>query len=400
MASNALNPFFSGINIPDKYFCDRVSETKSILETLENGSNIVMKSPRRIGKSSLIKHIFSQKEVKKKYNTFFVDVFGTKSMDDFTREFGREFMRSSSAKRLSGRKGLLRMMQNPYAQINLSPDGALSGFRVGLDGGVSPVVSLPEIMETLEKSRKPNIVAFDEFQTIQEYPEKAAAILRGYIQQMNNTRFIFAGSSRHMLNRMFEQYNEPFYHSSSSFNLGLISMDAYVQYCREMFELFGKQIDSETVNFVYELFSGITYDMQKVMHETFFLTRRKGIATISTVKDALAEILSSYDQDFRAAFDQLQNQREKNLLVYVALQGQASGLTSAATLKRFNLDNASAVQNALKHLCSDESNLLVKFGKASYKLNDKFFELWIADQYGILESKYNAALSQFKGDPE
>lgn len=57
------NPFFTGISIPDEFFCDRVEETAGIIKRIHNSDNIVLKSPRRIGKSSLIRHVFNQPEI-------------------------------------------------------------------------------------------------------------------------------------------------------------------------------------------------------------------------------------------------------------------------------------------------------------------------------------------------
>ena len=78
-ARKPLNPFFIGTDIPDKYFCDRKNETAEIIRYIKNGNNVVLKAPRRVGKSSLIKHVLAQDEIAKHYNTLYVDVFGTLS---------------------------------------------------------------------------------------------------------------------------------------------------------------------------------------------------------------------------------------------------------------------------------------------------------------------------------
>ncbi|MBO4434111.1 MAG: hypothetical protein J5769_01490 [Bacteroidales bacterium] len=56
--NKVANPFFTTIMIPDEYFCDRDAETAKMLGYLQNGNNIVLKAQRRIGKSSLILHLF------------------------------------------------------------------------------------------------------------------------------------------------------------------------------------------------------------------------------------------------------------------------------------------------------------------------------------------------------
>ena len=106
MSNKPNNPFFTGINIPNEYFCDRENETKDIIKRIENGKNIVLKSPRRIGKSSLIMHVFAQDEVRKKYNTLFVDINGTRDMDGFITEFKNAFLDAPFARTKRGAKDL------------------------------------------------------------------------------------------------------------------------------------------------------------------------------------------------------------------------------------------------------------------------------------------------------
>ena len=90
--SRPTNPFYTGIRIPDRYFCDREKETESIIGMIENGNNIVLKAGRRIGKSSLILHVLNQERVLKNYNTLYVDLFGTKNYDDFHLSFQNKML--------------------------------------------------------------------------------------------------------------------------------------------------------------------------------------------------------------------------------------------------------------------------------------------------------------------
>ena len=185
------NPFFTGIVIPDEYFCDRKMETETMISRIRNGNNIVLKSPRRIGKSSLVKHVLSQPEISGKYNTLYVDIYGTKCAADFIKEFQNGFLNASFARQARGRKSVETLIKSIYFEVKATPAGEFSGARVGFsqDGGIN--FSLQEMFNYLERTQKPNIVVFDEFQQIQYYPERMPAILRSFVQQMNNTRFVF-----------------------------------------------------------------------------------------------------------------------------------------------------------------------------------------------------------------
>ena len=76
------NPFLTyGYNGPE-YFCDRVEETKRLTSLLMNGNHVALMSPRRMGKTGLIRHCFAQQELQKDYYLFLVDIYATKSLSE------------------------------------------------------------------------------------------------------------------------------------------------------------------------------------------------------------------------------------------------------------------------------------------------------------------------------
>lgn len=390
------NPFFIGISIPDKYFCDRKKETEDMIKRIQNGYNIVLKSPRRIGKSSLIKHVFCQPEITDQYNTLYVDIYGTKCAADFIKEFQNGFLNAPFARLEKGRKTVLAFLRNLYFEVKTTPAGDLSGARVGVsqDGGIS--VTLQEMFNFLEKTKKPNIVVFDEFQQIQYYPERMSAILRSFVQQMNNTHFIFSGSSRHLLSQMFDSPDEPFFKSARSMDLDIISLDTYREFCKSMFQLYRKAITDASVELTYYLFCGNTYDMQQVMKDAFSNSGKGETVDEDMILATVHLLLAEKEKDFREILNRLDNKKERNVLFCIASEGLATGLTSSSMMKRYSLDNASSVQNALRNLCGDKLNLVAKVGNSHYKLQDKFFELWIAASNHVFDAKVSSAWDTFE----
>jgi len=85
-----INPFLVyGYKSPE-YFCDRTEETEKIIEALRNGRNLVLMSPRRMGKTGLIKHAFyTLKESEPEIYTFYFDILGTSSLRDFVQVFAK-----------------------------------------------------------------------------------------------------------------------------------------------------------------------------------------------------------------------------------------------------------------------------------------------------------------------
>ena len=73
--SNISNPFIVSKSIPNELFCDRKEETATLIKQIENGRNVVLVSPRRMGKTGLIHHLFRQDLIQDGYYTFFIDIF-------------------------------------------------------------------------------------------------------------------------------------------------------------------------------------------------------------------------------------------------------------------------------------------------------------------------------------
>ena len=391
-----LNPFYTGIDIPDKYFCDRQKETAEIIRLIQNGSNIVLKAPRRLGKSCLIKHIFAQEEIAEHYNTLYVDIYGTMSAAEFEKELQNKFMAAPFAKATKTWKTLASYAKS--LQLNLgSYNGAVIDLpSIGLGATPNPVFTINEILDEYERADKPGLIVFDEFQQIENYPEQMAAILRGKIQELNNTKFIFSGSSRHILVSMFLDYNKPFYKSAETMDLDIIGLDSYRDFVKTMFDDYGRRIDDEAVDFVYYLMSGNTFNMQETMKETFMMTAGKDTVGKEDTIAAVLSILSRHDEEYRDLLNRLTSQKDRKLLYCIAAEGIAQNLTSCAMMKKYGLDNASSVQHSLSNLTGEKMPMARKLSKQAYMLQDGLLELWLLQRAGGLDAKFQNPEDRFE----
>ncbi len=84
------NPFVVGKYLSDKYFCDRTEDTEFLRKQIQNGRDVALISPRRLGKSGLIRHFFNQPDIKERYHVFFVDIYATTSLTEFVYTLGKE----------------------------------------------------------------------------------------------------------------------------------------------------------------------------------------------------------------------------------------------------------------------------------------------------------------------
>lgn len=260
--------------------------------------------------------------------------------------------------------------------------------------------SLNEIFSFLEKTAKPNLVVFDEFQQISVYPEDMPGMLRKTIQRLNNTRVIFSGSNRRLLTRMFDDSTQPFYKSSREINLDIMRPEPYVSFCQRMFKEYGKSIDPSTALYAYHIFANSTLSLQEVMNEVFSATDQGETAGIESIQEAIVTIIRQKEGGFRETLDRIENARTRNVLRCIADMGIATGLTATATLRKYHLDNASAVQNAIKYLTNPKVGLVVEIRPNYYRVEDKYLELWLQSKLGLLQQRLEESEMLLKKERE
>ena len=258
------NPFIITGNIPEKYFCDRLDESAKIIRTLSNGGNLCLMSPRRMGKSKLVKFCYDKHEMSDKFYTFYVDILHTSGLREFTYAFGQKVFDTLHTKSKKMFTSFVQGLKSINAKFGFDPVNNTPTFSLELGDINRPEYTLAEIFECLEKADKPCIVAFDEFQQITKYPEKnIEALLRSHIQQLSNVNFIFSGSERHIVSEMFLSSARPFYNSTSIMELHPIKPDVYKDFVCGLFQKFGRKVDEDDVLKIYNAFEGNTYYMQK-----------------------------------------------------------------------------------------------------------------------------------------
>ena len=368
------NPFIITDRISPKYFCDRQKETFELIKLLVNGNNVVMMSPRRVGKTSLIQYVFEKPEIKKNYITIYIDILSTGNLQEFTFLLGREVF---STIRGQGRKlwqSFVRIVKSLAGKISIDPLTGVPNFSLQLGDIREPEYTLKEIFQYLSESGKACILAIDEFQQISNYPEKnIEALLRSQLQQICNCRMIYSGSERHILAEMFTSTSKPFYHSASIMELGVIEKNYYIDFIIEMFGKGGKKISGSLAERIYDIFDGITFYIQRVCNGIYSETLPGGSADEGILDGVVEGILASYDLIYRLRLSQLTT-RQKELLFAISKEKTVEKITSTEFIRRHSLSSSSAVQTALNSLLNRE--IIVKTERG-YEVDDRFFRLWI-----------------------
>lgn len=374
-----VNPFIVSGRVIPEYFCDRIEESQSLIRTVTNGNNLVLISPRRMGKTGLIQFCFDKPEIRDNFHTFFIDILQTTNLKELTYLLGREIFNTLLPRNRRMLMAFMATLKSLTGKFGIDSLTGTPTFNIQLGDIATPEYTLDEIFTYLSASEEPCIVAIDEFQQIANYKEKnIEALLRTHIQRAAGTTLIFAGSERHMLERMFAETGRPFYNSASMMHLGPIPLEIYSDFATTLFRSRHKAIDAKEVERVYALFEGHTYYMQKTFNNAFGNTAEDAICTRETVDMAVDDMLTSFDPVYRSILATLST-TQKELLCAIARENHARGLTSAAFIKRNALQSASSVQAATKKLIDKD---LVTAEDGSYRVTDRLLAIWLNRTYG------------------
>lgn len=373
------NPFILGHRIERPYFCDREEEERRLASAITNGRNVVLLSPRRMGKTSLINvTLHDSPTIRENYQTFFLDILQSSTLSEFTYLLGRTVFNTLAERNRKSLKGFLAALKSLKGTFGFDPLSGSPTFNIQLGDIQQPEYTLEEIFAYLEQNERPVILVIDEFQQITKYPEKnTEAILRSYMQRMSNATFIFAGSEFTILQEMFINSKRPFYNSSELMHLGAIDENIYVTFATGLFERRGRQIEGTGIRQAYKLFDGNTFYLQRTMNGAFADTPEGNKCGEDTVIRSIRSILAANEVIYREMLSKI-SISQKSLLIAIAKEKRVTAPTSGAFVKRHSLASASSVQSALRNLIKGG---IVTKDTDGYTLTDPLFRIFVNSLY-------------------
>lgn len=365
------NPFvYKGYEGPS-YFCDRERETEQMVGALRNGRNLTVISPRKIGKTGLIKHVFHRiKETNKDAICIYIDIFATQNLYDFVQVFGATIIEEA----VKREKSLMVKAFDTFKAWRpvLSYD-SLTGLPT-VSVSIEPSQeehTLKSIFDHIEKLKKDVYVAIDEFQQIANYPEKGVeALLRSHIQ-FSHAGFIFSGSRQHLMAEMFNSPKRPFFQSTEFVNLQPLSETIYYEFSRHFFEKRKGNLSEEVFRDVYQRFSGHTWYVQFVMNRLYETTKRAD--SIEQSNQVILSVVDTLVPQYEIMMTLLTT-NQVNLLKAIAKEHKIAKPQSFEFVNKHNLSSPSSVKTALDVLVDKE---LVYPEKDGYVVYDRFLAIWL-----------------------
>jgi AAA+ ATPase superfamily predicted ATPase len=365
------NPFLiAGYHSP-KYFCDRQEEGTCIKQALENDRNITLIAPRRMGKTGLIKNIFYEMQQRGEIVTIYLDIFSTQNLNEFVRLLAESVIGSldSDFEKILSKMGKLFKSFRPSIQFDELTGLPQITIEISQD---KEETSLKEIFNYLASNNQRCVLAIDEFQQIAAYPEKGVeALLRSYTQFVHNTRFIFAGSKRHIMQEMFMSAKRPFFQSTQIISVGAIDKNAYYTFAQHFFNEKGFSFQQELFNEMYDDFDGYTWYMQALLNRLYGYN--ENIVEKQIVTRAIEELVEENASGYQNLLDAYSSSNVR-LLKAIAKEGAVAQINSGEFISKYNLKAASSVKSSLDKLIDKE---LVYKSEKGYVIYDRFMSIWL-----------------------
>lgn len=371
-----LNPFILEPYRSKEYFCDRESETQEILSGLENGRNITLISPRRLGKTGLIYRVFDEIRASgRNWLTVYADISSSQNLEDFIHLLAEAV--ASRLEKKSRIQTFLKTLGGIRPLISYDPLNGQPQISLTYRSEDEKRWTLKSLLGYLDSLGEPVVVAIDEFQQIREYPDTPMeALLRTYIQPLRNIRFIFCGSKKHLMVEMFTDARRPFYESTAFLFLKKLDPEVYADFIRRMFASGGMEIRDEEIRFILEWTRGHTFYTQMLCNTLYMQARHKTIRQ-EDVAWAASSILVS-ERDRFLEIQRLVTPAQWKMLRAIAREGSVSAPTSAAFLKKHGISSGATALRNLTALVDKELLLAEPDGsKTTYRVYNVFLSRFL-----------------------
>ena len=373
----ATNPFRFGALALDESFTDRAEEIEELRSDEMNGQDVVIVAPRRYGKSSLVWRV-SQELIADGVLVAQVDLLTTPTKEKLAEKLAKTIHEDVASVLFRARERL-RVFQGlritPVVTVDPS-DGSLSfSFEAGrrpddVDATLERLFELPGQLGA-ERERKV-VLVLDEFQEIVSIDPNLPRLMRSVFQRQPEVAHVYLGSKRHMMERIFNDENEPFWRSAKRMELGVIAPPLFREYIAERFEATGRRIEWDVVDRLLDDTRGHPYATQELCYFLWEQTPEQDQADAARFEAALRGVLRSEHAHFSLIWDKAATAQR---LALQALAVEPGRPLAADYRHRHKLPAASSVQRALEALVRDE--LVSRDETGEYRIAEPFLGAWI-----------------------
>ena len=375
------NPFVYGEVVPREAFADRAIELDRLVSDLGAGQKVFLISPRRYGKSSLVRQALATL-AKRGALTVEVTVSSYSSYVAFLEGYARA-LAAVESKWERARSWLAEVITSTRPEIRYDPkETGLGRLSVAFPLVQTPrdvsrlaneVFEMPGRLATYRK--RPVVVALDEFQAIDGFNGGSVEhALRAAAQHQREVGYVFAGSEPSLMEKMIGP-RRPFYKAGPVMRLEKIPADEFAEWIETRFSKSGIRPEAGLGAAIVDLAGNLPYDVQRLAHETWDDSRAaaRRRTSLDDLHETLARLLAEQDTIFEAIWQRL-TLAQRGVLRAVVVQGGRE-LLASDTRTRHRLGGASSIQTSLGALVKQD--LVLREG-SRYFVIDSLLREWVA----------------------
>lgn len=377
MQNKSNKAFIFGIATSGENFTDRKNETNRLLLNFQQGINTILISPRRIGKTSLVRKVC---ELAKSddLKIVYLDIFSCRSDREFYDAFATAVLRQTSSKLEEWIDNAKRFLSRITPKFSIGTD-PMTDFSVSLElntksEDVTDILQLPEKI-AFEKGVK-IVICIDEFQQIAEFSDSKTfqKRLRTVWQLQQNVSYCLFGSKKHLMNELFERRSLPFYKFGDALYLQKIATEDWVKYICERFDATNKSISPSLAEKI----------AQKVDNHSSYVQQLAWLVWIHTDEVATEENFEEAWQDLLDQNTPLFEKQTENLTGYqlnflrAIIDGVSKEFTTKNVLEKYNLGTSSNVAIVKRALIKKE---LIDIEKKEIVISDIVLKEWLKREF-------------------
>ena len=352
------NPFKFGTIVEDEFFTDRINELQYIKRVMDSENHLILISPRRFGKSSLV--VKAAKQLERPYLLF--NLQKVVNTEDFAAKLLKEVFKVYRWEKIKHLMAHFRIVPT------ISSNPVTNVIDVAFQPVADSTVLLEDAMTLLEKVSTPEkrlIVIFDEFQEIMQISKGLDKQLRAIMQLQKGLNYIILGSQESMMTEIFERKKSPFYHFGTLMSLNKIPFDDFYIYINERLSAVLPEQSEGVSNEILSITSCHPYYSQQLASQVWELAKYESIQD-NVVEVAVERLTSIHDLDFERLWVKF-NRMDKQIL--------QSLCKNANPLQNKRLPT-STTYSAIKRLM--KMGYVIRTDK--YEIEDPFFKRWIIEK--------------------
>jgi hypothetical protein len=371
--------FIYGVSVSGDNFTDREKETRRLKANFENGLNVILISPRRMGKTSLVKKV--QQEVDREIvHTIYVDIYDCRSEYDFYNKFAVALLKQTSSRMEMAIENIKRFLVRLTPKISFSPEPT-TDYSISL--GITPkeykpeeILNLPEILA--QHIGKHIVVCIDEFQQVGDWPDtlNVQKRMRGMWQHQKHVSYCLFGSRQHMMTNLFQNKRMPFYQFGELNYLQPITTVDWIPFIQRKFMDKGFSIDAQYVSRICEMVQNQSSYVQQLAWNVMLNTQTE--VTDTEFEQGVEDLLMQCTPLFMEQTGTLTTY-QINFLRAI-MEGQHSGFASQEILEKYQLGTKSNVSKMQKSLTEKD---FIELRQDGLYLSDPVLQLWLQRQQRV-----------------